>query len=287
MKAAASRLRQPTEGVHSTSSPVYACCEREGTSNAERSQVKSAFAAWEEAVPQTVSVVLPAKNEEMNLSLVLDDLNRTIAQMRDYDFEVIVVDDKSTDRTSEVAARRGARVIRNSGPSGKGCALRVGFDNAAGDIIVMMDADYSHRAEDIPVLVGALKDGAGLVIGSRVFGGSDEYTPIRALGNVFLTAAIGLLLGRFLSDALNGFKAFRHEVFHDFHYTSKQFEIEIELLANALRKGYKVVEVSSHERARQGGEAKSRVIRHGTGFLMRIILEWMRNKGLARSNAKP
>jgi glycosyltransferase involved in cell wall biosynthesis len=239
-----------------------------------------------EPVRTKVSVVIPAKNEEMNLPLVLDDVNRTIAQMRDYDVEVIVVDDKSTDRSSEVAAQHGARVIRNSGPSGKGCALRVGFENARGDIIVMMDADYSHRAEDIPVLIGALKDGVGLVVGSRIFGGSDEYTPVRALGNVFITAAIGLLLGRFLSDALNGFKAFRREVFGDFNYTSRQFEIEIELLANALRKGHKVVEVSSHERARQGGEAKSRVIRHGTGFMLRIISEWMRNRGLVPSRAK-
>lgn len=240
----------------------------------------------ETSLPQKVSVVIPAKNEEMNIGLVLDDVNQTIAQMPDKAFEVIVVDDRSTDHTAEVAAQRGAHVIRNTGPSGKGRALRVGFENATGDFIVMMDADYSHRAEDIPVLVGALKDGVGLVVGSRIFGGSDEYTPIRALGNVFLTAAMGLLLGRFLSDALNGFKAFRRDVFHDFHYTSKQFEIEIELLANALRKGYKVIEVSSHERARQGGQAKSRVIRHGTGFLMRIISEWLRNKGLSPSNAK-
>jgi glycosyltransferase involved in cell wall biosynthesis len=238
-------------------------------------------------VRRKVSVVIPAKNEEMNLGLVLGDLNRTIAAWQDHDVEVIVVDDKSTDKTGEVAAGLGARVIRNTGPSGKGCALRRGFESANGDILVMMDADYSHRAEDVPTLVNALTDGVGLVVGSRIFGGSDEYTPVRAMGNVFLTAMMGLLLGRFMSDALNGLKAFRRDVFSDFNYTSRQFEIEIELLANALRKGYKVVEVSSHERARQGGQAKSRVIRHGTGFLMRIILEWMRNKGLAHSNAKP
>ena len=150
----------------------------------------------------------------------------------------------------------------------------------------MMDADYSHRAEDIPKFLAAMKDGAGLVIGSRVYGGSDEYTPIRALGNVFLTYALGLFLGRYLSDALNGFKAFRREVFADFTYTSRQFEIEIELIANALRKGYRVVEISSHERARLGGESKSRVIRHGTRFFWRIFTEWLRNKHLASSPAR-
>jgi glycosyltransferase involved in cell wall biosynthesis len=237
-------------------------------------------------VSQKVSIIIPAKNEEANLPLVLDDLNKSIAQIPGYEFEVILVDDKSTDRTAEVSRERGARVIQNKGASGKGRALRLGFENATGDFLLMMDADYSHRSEDIPKLLDALQDGAGLVIGSRVYGGSDEYTPIRALGNVFLTAALGLFLGRYLSDALNGFKAFRRDVFDDFHYTSKMFEIEIELIANALRKGYRVVEVSSHERARMAGEAKSRVIRHGTRFFWRVFVEWLRNKGLASSNAK-
>ena len=234
-----------------------------------------------------LSVVIPAKNEEMNLDRVLDDLNSTLAGLPDYLAEVIVVDDKSNDRTGEVALAHGARVVRNTGPSGKGRALRLGFENSTGEIILMMDADYSHRAEDIPKLLEALKDGAGLVIGSRVYGGSDEYTPIRALGNVFLTYAVGLFQGRYLSDALNGFKAFRRDVFDDFNYTSNQFEIEIELIANTLRKGYRVVEISSHERARAGGEAKSRVIRHGTRFFWRVFTEWMRNRGALPSNTRP
>lgn len=223
-----------------------------------------------------VSVVIPAHNEEQTLPWVLRDLNDTIASLPHDDFEVICVDDHSTDATANVARQFGATVVANQRRSGKGMALRAGFAHATGDVIVMMDADYSHRAEDLPLLLQTLTGGTGLVIGSRVFGGSDEYTPIRALGNVFLTAALGLATGRFLSDALNGYKAFRRDVFTDFTYTSRAFEIEIELLANALRKGYKVVECSSHERARAGGEAKSRVIRHGTRFLMRIIREGLK-----------
>jgi len=237
-------------------------------------------------VPPKVSIIIPAKNEDMNLGLVLHDLMNTVRQLPAYDFEVIVVDDHSSDRTSEIARTGAARVIRNDGPSGKGRALRLGFQHGTGSIFLMMDADYSHRAEDIPKLLDALKDGVGLVIGSRVYGGSDEYTPVRALGNVFLTYALGLFMGRYLSDALNGFKAFRRDVFDDFVYSSKHFEIEIELIANTLRKGYQVVEISSHERARRGGEAKSRVIRHGTRFFCRIFTEWLRNKNLVRSNAR-
>ncbi|MDQ3697748.1 MAG: glycosyltransferase family 2 protein [Gemmatimonadota bacterium] len=224
-----------------------------------------------------LSIIIPAKNEEETLPLVLEDLNAVIQRLHGYEVETLVVDDRSTDRTSEIAAGFGARVIRNTKPrSGKGMALRAGFEAAKGDVLVMLDADYSHRAEEIPAFLDAMKPGVGLVIGSRVVGGSEEYHHVRALGNVFLSATLGLCTGRYLSDALNGFKMFRRDVFTDFTYTSANFEIEIEIIANTLRKGYKVVEVSSHERARAGGQMKSRVVRHGTRFLLRILYEGMR-----------
>jgi hypothetical protein len=125
----------------------------------------------------------------------------------------------------------------------------------------------------------------GLVVGSRVFGGSEEYTHIRALGNVFLSAALGVCTGRYLSDALNGYKAMRREVFTDFTYTSSSFEMEIEIIANALRGGYRIVEVSSHERSRAGGQAKSKIIQHGTRFLLRIVWEGIRGVKPTRGRA--
>jgi len=224
-----------------------------------------------------LSVIIPAKNEEDPLPLVLRDLNATIPTLSGYDVEVIVVDDRSTDRTAELARAHGAKVVSNPRRSGKGMALRAGFEAASGDIFAMMDADFSHRAEELPVFLEALeKEGVGLVIGSRVVGGSEEYHHVRALGNVFLSASLGLATGRYLSDALNGFKVFRREVFTGFEYTAPSFEIEIEIIANALRGGYRIVEISSHERARAGGQMKSRVIRHGTRFLLRIIREGIR-----------
>ncbi|MEJ7813494.1 MAG: glycosyltransferase family 2 protein, partial [Gemmatimonadaceae bacterium] len=223
-----------------------------------------------------ISVVIPAKNEEETLPLILDDLLATAAALPAHEIEILVVDDRSTDRTADVCRERGVRVVKNTRASGKGMALRAGFEAAMGDVLVMMDADYSHRAEELPVFLEALKPGVGLVIGSRVVGGSEEYHHVRALGNVFLSATLGLCTRRYLSDALNGYKAFRRDVFTDFTYTSKAFEIEIEIIANTLRKGYRIVEVSSHERARAGGEMKSRVVRHGTRFLTRILWEGMR-----------
>lgn len=237
----------------------------------------------------TVSVIIPAHNEEANLHVVLEDLQRTVAAIPGYDFEILVVDDHSSDRTAEIGRAAGATVVANPRRNGKGMALRFGFETARGQILAMMDADYSHRAEELPRFLEALQDpSVGLVIGSRVVGGSEEYTHVRALGNVFLSATLGLCTGRYLSDALNGFKVFRRDVFTEFTYTSRAFEIEIEIIANTLRKGYRVVEISSHERARAGGEAKSRVVRHGTRFLLRILWEGARGvKPLTQPAAAP
>lgn len=228
-------------------------------------------------MPQ-LSVVIPARNEADNIAMVLDDLARTVQSLTRYQVEVIVVDDGSTDGTAEIAEGRGARVLRNTGRvHGKGVALRMGFDAATSDLLCMMDADYSHRAEELPRFLEAIEDPAvGLVIGSRVIGGSEEYTHIRALGNVFLSAALGLCTRRYLSDALNGFKVFRRRIHQDRPLRSRNFEIEIEIIANTLRSGLRIIEVLSHERARAGGEAKSRVIRHGTRFLARIVYEGIR-----------
>jgi glycosyltransferase involved in cell wall biosynthesis len=231
-----------------------------------------------------LSVIIPAKDEEVTLPRVLEDMNKTVPTLDGYDVEVIVVDDHCRDRTAAISRAMGARVVENKRRGGKGNALRAGFEAANGDLLMMMDADYSHRPEDMPAFLSAMREGVGLVIGSRVFGGSEEYTHVRALGNVFLSASLGLATGRYLSDALNGFKLFRRDVFTDFAYTSRMFEIEIELIANAMRKGYRVVEVISHERARAGGEMKSRVVRHGTRFLARIV--WEGFKGVKPAGAK-
>ena len=223
-----------------------------------------------------VSLIIPAKDEEVTLPRLLEDLYQTIPALHGYEFEVICVADHCRDRTAAVARGYGARVVENHRKPGKGNALRAGFEAATGELLMMMDADYSHRPEDMPVFLSAMREGVGLVIGSRVFGGSEEYNHVRALGNVFLSASLGLCTGRYLSDALNGFKLFRRDVFTDFVYTSRMFEIEIEIIANTLRKGYRVVEVISHERARAGGEMKSRVVRHGTRFLARILWEGLK-----------
>lgn len=230
-----------------------------------------------------VSILIPAMNEEETLGLLIDDIKKTIMCL-EYTFEIIVINDHSVDNTPKIAKEKGVILLSNSGEAGKGNSLRLGFSKASGDFIIMMDADYSHRAEDIPAFLTALENGAGLVVGSRIYGGSDEYTRVRGFGNIFFTWLFGFFHKRYLSDALNGYKAFRKEVVKDFQYNSVDFEIEIELLVCTLRKGWPIVEISSHERSRGGGQPKSRVVKHGFKFLYRIVIEYLKNKKIQRFN---
>lgn len=218
----------------------------------------------------SVSIVIPARNEEESIGKVLDEVFYAIQKMQNYEFEVIVVDNNSTDNTSAIGLEKGAKVIREARP-GKGMALSKGFKEAHGDIIIMMDADYSHSTQEFPRLLNKIEDGYGLVIGSRQLGKSDEYTPTRRFGNLFLTKCFRIFFGYYLTDALNGFKAFKKDVVKKHECTSKDFEIEIELIYYALKEKMKVGEVASHERERSGGKMKSHALIHGPKFLAAIL----------------
>jgi len=217
-----------------------------------------------------LSVIIPAKNEAETLPPLLEAL-RAVLGRQPWESEILVVDDHSTDETAAAAKAHGAGVVSNLRRGGKGNALISGFEKARGDYLVMMDADGSHLPEFIPDFVRLLEEGYGLVIGSRQLGGSDEYTFLRALGNIFLSGVFNLITENRITDVLNGYKGFRREIFTRFPYRSAEFEIEIELVANALKAGTRIGEFACHEKARSGGQAKSRVVRHGTRFLWKIL----------------
>ena len=226
-----------------------------------------------------VSIIIPAKDEEETIGTLLIDLNKTIKTLNNYNFEIIVVNDRSNDKTRELAEKAGAKVVNNINKSGKGNALVTGFREASGDYIVMMDADCSHIPSELPIFLDSLdkeKD-VGLVVGSRILGGSEEYNLIRAFGNVLITSFFKFLFKIPTTDIINGYKAFKKEVINH-NFNSRHFEIEIELVATALRKGMKIKEVRSHERARAGGKMKSFALKHGMLFLTKILTERFRRE---------
>lgn len=201
-----------------------------------------------------VTVVIPAKDEEGLIGEIVD-------AVKPYADEVLVVDGRSRDRTRDIAIAHGARVIQDNG-RGKGEALRLSIDAATTGILVFIDADGSHDPRDIPAMVAPIKAGqADMVVGSRGKGGSDELHGtleqfIRYVGSQLIMLAINYRWGVRLTDSQNGFRAIRRDVAARLRLTSNLTTIEQEMLMKALKQGYRVDEIPSHEYERRWGTSK-------------------------------
>jgi glycosyltransferase involved in cell wall biosynthesis len=202
----------------------------------------------------TITVVVPTRDEEGLVGEIVDSV-------RPYADEVLVVDGHSRDRTREIAAEHNARVILDRG-KGKGDALRLAFDEAKGDIVVFIDADGSHDPKDIPAMVAPIIAGnADMVVGSRGKGGSDELHGtfeqlIRYVGSQLIMLAINYRWNVRLTDSQNGFRAIRRQTGKSLGLTSNLTTIEQEMTMKALKQGYRVGEIPSHEYERRWGKSK-------------------------------
>ena len=228
----------------------------------------------------TVSVVVPARNEERNICHVLDGMPADID-------EVILVDGHSSDGT--IAAARRSRpdiVVVQQSRKGKGNALAAGFAAATGDYIVMIDADGSMDPAEIPSFIEALDAGAHYAKGTRfaLGGGSDDISRLRDVGNKFLNGTTNLLFRTGYSDLCYGYNAFRRECLAAFalpnpHDTSVDshwgdgFEIETMINVRVAKAGKAIQEVASFEHPRRFGESNLRTFRDGTRVLMTILRE--------------
>lgn len=219
----------------------------------------------------TVSVVVPAMNEERNIAWVLQ-------RIPSYAHEILLVDGHSRDRTVAVAreVRPNIRVVPQRG-SGKGAAMRTGFEDATGDYVVVLDADGSMDPSEIDYYVAGLDQGYDLVKGSRELpgGGSLDLTPVRRWGNGVLVSTVNALWGSEFTDLCYGYLAFRRDRLPDLALTGRGFEIETEIALNAIRAGLRIAEVPTVELLRHHGESNLSAWRDGRrilGYLMRARL---------------
>jgi glycosyltransferase involved in cell wall biosynthesis len=218
-----------------------------------------------------VSVVIPARNEAINLPSVLARLPADL-------FEVILVDGHSGDDTVGVArrCRPDIRVVCQGG-HGKGNALACGFAAARGDVIVTLDGDGSTRPEEIPRFVDALRNGADFAKGSRFApgGGSSDITGLRKAGNFALVCLVNLLFRTHYTDLCYGFNAFWTRCLAKLEVDSDGFEVETLLNVKAARSGLKVAEVPSFECGRLNGLSNLRAWRDGMRVLRTVLSEYL------------
>jgi glycosyltransferase involved in cell wall biosynthesis len=136
----------------------------------------------------TLSIVLPAKNEANSLITLIPQL-RLIAPSA----EILVINDGSTDDTAKVANEAGAKVITHPYSQGNGAAIKTGARNATGDIIIFMDADGQHDPEDIPALLNKLDEGYDMVVGAR--SASTQASQFRRFANSFYNRLATFMTG--------------------------------------------------------------------------------------------
>ena len=229
------------KSVHSSSKPRYSC-----------------------------SVIIPCFNEEGNVTLAVE---RT-PDMGTFT-EILVVDDGSSDGTKAEAEKIAAkdprvRVISYTPNSGKGYAVKVGFDAAKGDVLMILDADMTVRPEDMPRFFDPIDQGlADFVNGTRMIYPMENKAmgALNFIGNKGFGIILSLIMGRRATDTLCGTKAFRKKHYDTFDMTDKSWG-DFDLLLGATKQRLKVVEMPIRYMARVEGDSKMKAFQHGWRLLM-------------------
>ncbi len=215
-----------------------------------------------------ISIVIPTLNEAENLPQLFSNIRAVLSQ---YRYEIIIVDGHSKDKTVSIAKKNGARVIFEE--KGKGFAIRKGISNSRGDIIISMDADMSHRPEELKLLISGIDAGYDVCMGSRFLlgGGSDDMPLFRKFGNKFFIFLVNLLYGSRYTDLCYGYRSFTRDAAKKLGLKSDGFGIETEIGIKAVKKRLKVLEIPSYEKKRNAGQGKLRSFQDGWIILKTIF----------------
>ena len=190
-----------------------------------------------------VSVLIPCYNEDKT---IVEVVNKIKNLKLDYNAEIIVIDDYSTDQSpSLISSMDDIKLIRHTSNLGKGAAIQTGITNASGDIIIIQDADLEYDPRDYPTLIQPLEEGiADVVYGSRFLGGPRRTVMFwHMVANKLLTFMTNLLYNTILSDMETGYKVFKREIVDGMNLHANSFDFEPEFTAKILKNKARVYEV--------------------------------------------
>jgi len=210
-----------------------------------------------------VSLIIPANNEEQTIGGVIKKIKTLYPE-----FEIIVIDDGSTDETGTVAKDAGAIVYTHPYNIGNGAAIKSGIRIASGEILVFMDGDGQHDPEDIKRLMKWLPD-YDMVVGARSKG--NHASLVRALGNKIFNRLASYVSKFAVEDLTSGFRAIKSDVAHNLLYLlPNTYSYPTTLTLGVLRNGKSVKYTGIEIQGRQKGASKIRVFRDGIRFFMII-----------------
>ena len=215
------------------------------------------------ADPSSVSIVIPALNEEASIGGVVATLRGAAPWL-----EILVIDDGSTDATANRAEAAGATVIRHPYNKGNGAAVKSGIRRAAGEYVLVLDADGQHPPEDALRIVARLGE-YDLVIGARA--DETQATAARRAGNALLNDVASFLTGRSIPDLTSGFRGARRECLREFlHLLPNGFSTPTTTTLAFMKAGYSVAFEPIHAR-RRSGQSKIRLASDGARFFVIIL----------------
>jgi dolichol-phosphate mannosyltransferase len=218
-----------------------------------------------------LSVVIPAYNEERFIATLVDRVKAVRLDDLGFDREVIVVDDCSTDRTAAIVAGiSDVRLVRHERNTGKGGGVRSGIAAAHGDFVMIQDADLEYDPQDYRVMLAVVAAGqAEIVYGSRYLGGArrsglgrlvggkrEGQSWAAFLGGRSLSVVAWLFTGGFLTDTVTALKVYPRGLLLDLALESNGFELDHEMTAKVLARGYRIAEVPVQYFPRSRAEGK-------------------------------
>ena len=217
------------------------------------------------AQPDRVSVLIPAFNEQGTIS----DLILRVKSAGDW-LEILVVDDGSSDATSEAARAAGARVVRHPYNKGNGAAVKTAIREAQGELVLLMDGDGQHDPADIHKMIAPLPE-YDLVVGARAWDAQATFS--RGLGNLLLARLASYLCGQKVPDLTSGFRAARRDRMREFlHLFPNGFSYPTTSTMAFVRAGYNLRFVPIEGRQRtDASTSKMRPWREGLRFLVIIL----------------
>lgn len=214
------------------------------------------------ATSPSIAVLVPCYNEEKTVAKVVQDFQRILPEAT-----IWVFDNRSTDRTTEVAKAAGARVVF-SPEKGKGNVVRHMFSAIEADIYIMVDGDSTYSAESAPALLKAFHDlSVDMLVGKRCTPEdelSHAYRPMHRLGNQFVCGLIRTTFKAPIEDVFSGYRVFSRNFVKTIPLHAKGFEIEIEMTLQSLSNGYRIAEIDTPYGSRpEGSVSKLNTYRDG------------------------